>query len=243
MCRFLAYSGVPIGIHTLTHDKRYSLVKQAAGCREGKMLYNKDGCGVAWYGSGRVPYLYRSPLSATEDFDFMDVAWSVRSRLFISHVRAATDTSNTEANSHPFTYKRYAFAHNGQIPHFELVKDDIEALLTDKMLQNQQGDTDSELLFLLIMQAIEAGEDPVSAIFAAMGEVKTVLSMNGVQESLRFAGVLSDGEKLYVIRLSEGDAAPSLYARRDKRGAIIASEPLDRSKRWIKIPEKTIIVI
>ena len=68
------------------------------------------------------------------------------------HLRWATKgLSNSEENTHPFTYGEFAFIHNGSI----FPPDVIVPFIDSKFIPLIVGDTDSERYFYLVMTEIE----------------------------------------------------------------------------------------
>lgn len=70
----------------------------------------------------------------------------------MAHVRASTTGATMRSNCHPFVYQNWSFAHNGQIGGFQKMKRSLEHLLSDGLYDARKGSTDSELLFLLLLQ-------------------------------------------------------------------------------------------
>ena len=48
MCRWLAYSGSPVSIHTLLYRPQHSLIDQSLHSKLGVETTNGDGFGVGW---------------------------------------------------------------------------------------------------------------------------------------------------------------------------------------------------
>ena len=90
MCRWLAYSGSPLRLDELLLNRDRSLVDQSLHSQLGATTTNGDGFGIGWYGDGPEPHVYRSTHFAWNDHNLRELASSISSRFFFSHVRAST---------------------------------------------------------------------------------------------------------------------------------------------------------
>jgi predicted glutamine amidotransferase len=124
---------------------------------------NGDGFGVAWYGARPEPGLYRDILPAWSDPNLKNLCRQTRSRLFLAHVRAATTGATSRSNCHPFTFGRWSFMHDGQIGNFERLRRRLEGSLPDHLYVERGGTTDSELIFLIMLDEGLDG-DPQGAV-------------------------------------------------------------------------------
>ncbi len=237
MCRLVAYVGEPIFLDQLVCAPQHSLVHQSLRAEQAKTVTNGDGFGVGWYGEREEPGLYREVMPAWSDENLLALCASVRSPLFFAHVRAATGGGIARQNCHPFRHGRWMFMHNGQIGGFAAVRRALESRLPDGLYAARRGATDSELLFLLALARIEAGEPPNEAMQTVLRDTWSKMRQAGVAQPLRFAAALSDGEQIHAFRFASDEHPPTLYIRQTERGHIVASEPLDgRSSRWQPVP-------
>jgi predicted glutamine amidotransferase len=254
MCRLLAYSGEAILLETLVVNPQRSLVRQSMQADEAKVTTNGDGFGLGWYvdtNDGAIhaaPAIYREVTPAWSDENLLSLCAAVRSPLFFAHVRATTGAPVARQNCHPFRYGKYLFMHNGQIGEFAKVRRELESSLPDHLYAHRKGATDSELMFLLAIKAIEAGATPLAAMIDTLTNVRHAMRARGVKTPLRYAAVLSDGQSLFVIRYSSDDKPPSLYFSRCEGGTVIASEPLqDRASatcpEWTAVPADTALTV
>jgi glutamine amidotransferase len=62
MCRWLAYSGSPIGLEELLHRPANSLVMLSQHSRLGVETTDGDGFAVGWYGAHDTPGSRTQPL-------------------------------------------------------------------------------------------------------------------------------------------------------------------------------------
>ncbi len=227
MCRFIAYRGDPIFLEELVAKPRHSLLRQSLRAEQARTVTNGDGFGIGWYGERAEPAVYREVMPAWSDDNLLALAATVRSGLFFAHVRAATGGGISRQNCHPFRHGRWLFMHNGQIGGYPRVRRALEAQLPDTLYAARKGATDSELMFLLALARIEAGESPPDAVRRVFDLTTALMHQHGIHEPLRFAAALADGEQIYAFRLSSDDTPPTLYRRRGPRSSLVASEPLD----------------
>lgn len=239
MCRLIAYQGQPIFLEELIAKPQHSLVRQALRAEQAHTVTNGDGFGIGWYGDREEPGVYREVMPAWSDENLLALAATVRSRLFFAHVRAATAGGIARSNCHPFRVGRWLFMHNGQIGGYARVRRALEARLPDALYAQRRGATDSELIFLLSLARIDAGEAPASAVQQVFDSTVKLMSERGVTEPLRFAAALSDGRRLWAFRLSSDANPPTLYRCRLPHGTVVASEPLrregDDSTEWLPL--------
>ena len=237
MCRLVAYLGDPVYLDSVVCAPRHSLLQQSLKAEQARTVTNGDGFGLGWYGEREAPGLYREVMPAWSDENLAALCATVRSPLFFAHVRAATGGGIARHNCHPFAHGRWLFMHNGQIGGFAGVRRALEARLPDALFAARRGATDSELLFLLALARIQAGEPPQVAMAEVLTATQALMDRQGVKEPLRFAAVLSDGQQLLAFRHASDSAPPTLYLGEHAQGAIVASEPLDgQPERWRSVP-------
>lgn len=243
MCRFLAYLGPSIFLDELVCKPQHSLVRQSLRADQAKVVTNGDGFGIGWYGELKSPGIYREVMPAWSDENLLALCANVRSHLFFAHVRAATGTGIARQNCHPFRYGPYLFMHNGQIGGYGQIRRAMEARLPDHLYAERRGATDSELLFLLIVARIEAGQTIPDAVSQILNETLAMMHVLHIQEPLRFAGALADGRQVHAFRFSSDSRAPTLYIRQDVgAGLVVASEPLeDAQSGWTLIPPGSVM--
>jgi glutamine amidotransferase len=226
MCRFVAYLGEPVFLDEVVCRPAHSLLQQSIQAARAVTSTNGDGFGIGWYGDRGEPGVYREVMPAWSDENLLSLATTLRSRLFFAHVRAATGTSIARQNSHPFRHGKWLFMHNGQIGGYALVRRTLEARLPDTLYAARKGATDSELLFLLALARIEAGEEVLDAMRATLDETAALMRAQGIADPLRFSAALADGEQMHVFRWASDDKPPTLYLQQGVGRSIVASEPL-----------------
>ena len=104
MCRLAAYVGPQIALKNIVTASQHSLLFQSKDTYESKVSTNRDGFGIAWYGSNPEPGLYRDCLPAWSDENLLSLCHLVQAPLFIAHVRASTTGSTMRTNCHPFAH-------------------------------------------------------------------------------------------------------------------------------------------
>ncbi len=241
MCRIAAWSGPEIALEDIVVRPAHSLLTQSQHASEAKLAVNGDGFGIAWYGQGALPGLYRDVLPAWSDGNLVSLCRMVRSRRFIAHIRASTMGETSRANCHPFTYGRWSFCHNGQIPHYPRLRRALEAALPDALYNARRGTTDSEALFLTLL-ANGLDRDPLGAWRATLAEIGGA----GPEGPVRITCVMSDGETLWALRHASDGRAPTLYLSQGfaNGGRALASEPLcGHPHRWKALPCDTLCAL
>lgn len=244
MCRFLAYSGVPVFLEDLVASPCHSLIHQSLHAEEAKTGTNGDGFGLGWYGERPEPGQYREIRPAWSDENLLSIARLVRSHLFFAHVRAATGTASTRANCHPFVHGRHLFMHNGQIGGYGLIRRRLESLIPDPLYDARVGTTDSEALFLLALSHIERGAGAAEALALALDDTLALMREAGISEPLRCAAALADGDSLHAVRWSSDPRPPTLYLCERGDSVILASEPVDAARDcWRALPCNSLVTV
>jgi len=117
-----------------------------------------DGWGVAYY-LGGAPHLIKSAASAISDRLFQRVSGVVSSETVVAHVRRATQGTLSPINAHPFQYGSWIFAHNGNLAAFDHHRDDLVARVRPHLRRFILGETDSEVIFFLLLGHMESRGD------------------------------------------------------------------------------------
>ncbi|OYX45503.1 MAG: class II glutamine amidotransferase [Rhodobacterales bacterium 32-67-9] len=237
MCRWAAYIGEPVFLEEIVSRPGHSLIHQSQGATESKTAINADGFGVAWYGERPEPGLFRDILPAWSDPNLRSLTAQVRSPLFLAHVRASTGTATSRNNCHPFTVANWSFMHNGQIGGYDGFRRDAEMLIPDPLYPHRKGATDSEALFLIALgEGLEA--DAKGALERATARLEGLSRRKGAAPHVRMTAAFSDGRRLYAVRYSTDESAPTLYHRwSDTRGGrAVVSEPLEAGECWDAVP-------
>lgn len=217
MCRvFGAVSSDPISVRHELLEADNPLIRQSED--------HDSGWGMAVYRDlgQAAPLTERFAVAAHADGRFAP-ATEMQGRIFNVHVRRATLGGLSDANTHPFEYGPYSFAHNGTIEGYR-------ALIRPGMPE-PFGDTDSECFFLRLIHELDP-ENPVRSI---RGVVAAIVAGH------RFSGlnfVFSDGQKLYAYKLGVFE----LFWSNRPGVAMVASEKLT-SDLWYMAQQDVLLTL
>lgn len=241
MCRLAAWLGPEIRIEDLILKPPHSLIEQSQAATESKLAVNGDGYGFAWYANDGRLGLYRDVLPAWGDGNLSSLAEMITSPLVLAHVRASTYGQVSRSNCHPFTSSNWSFMHNGQIADFGSYRRALETELSDKHYAQRTGNTDSECLFMLLLEhGLE--HDAHKACESVLKLLSRVTEQ--CRKPTRVTAVFSDGVRLFALRVSSDCKSPTLYLKRAANGGLVlASEPLDQSANdWCTVDEGSLFV-
>jgi glutamine amidotransferase len=108
----------------------------------------------------------------------------------------------------------------------------LEAQLSDELYLARRGTTDSELIFLTLLQngldqdCEGAWEKTIQMLQPAAGD-----------KPVRITSVFSNGESLFAYRSASDGKCPTLYVSEECGGQTLASEPLCGDvKKWRAVP-------
>ncbi len=259
MCRWLAYTGAPILIADLIIKPKDSLIDQSLHARASRFPTNGDGFGIGWYDNQPKPGLFRSIRPMWNDQNLHDISSHIESHLFLAHIRAASLAPIQETNCHPFRYKKWLFVHNGQIAHYENVRQSLISKVSPKYFPNIQGSTDSEIMFHIAL-SYGMEDDVVSAVAEMVKVVEYESRKSGTEDSLWMTLGISDGESLWGFRYGSDGKGPSLYVSPGledlykvnhdlknvfgKFAACIVSEPVgDYQNIWRTVPDSSVVIV
>ncbi len=238
MCRHLAYLGRSRSLASLLYAPDQSLEQQSwkpAHQREGAL--NADGWGVGWWDPALpdAPARYRTATPIWADSSFRSVAAVVRAEAIIAAVRSATPPSPVvETGNAPFTKGRWLFSLNGFVADFRTgVGEQLRRSVSHARSIEIEGTTDSEVLFALVLDALDAGASAGEALAAVTADVR------GIAEG-RLNLLLSDGRQ--IAATVSGNSLFTLVDRGlAEGGVLVASEPLDGDVGWTPVPDGTLV--
>ncbi len=138
-----------------------------------------DGWGVAYYVED-APHIIKSENKAIEDKIFQKVSGVVTSHTVLAHIRNATLGSKSILNTHPFQYGPWVFAHNGNIKNFNTHKNKLLRLISPQFIRFILGETDSEILFFIVLSEVIKTNSFDKAIELA---IKNIINIVGELES------------------------------------------------------------
>lgn len=250
MCRLLAYLGPPVSLGSVVLEPPHSLLTQSYAPRfQQRGRFNADGFGVAWYDHNvrPEPAHYRRTVPLWSDRNFASLAGVIRAGVFVASVRNATPPSPSEETSTaPFVSGVWSFSHNGEVAGFtDGGRAALLAGVTGRRAGGVEGTADSEVLFAMVLDRLDAGAGPAEAL----GDVvATVLRGPGGRLNM----VLCDGHR--VAATACGD---SLYVRTSPDtgagprggpgagadgGVVVASEPYDDDPAWAVVPDGSLVL-
>ena len=241
MCRQLAYWGPPVPVADLVVRAPHSLVDQCTHAREQSSgCENPDGWGLGWYVEGQPrPYRYRTATAMPLDHEGVGAIDGLEVGRFVAHVRHKSPGAPThEEGNAPFVDGRWLFAHNGFVADYlDGEHDAMRARLSPARRSHLPGKADSELLFGLVLDLIDAGTDPIEAMVAVIEPLSGPSRDRG-----RFNLLLTDGTQLLAsrwgnslhLRIGDGGDGPAV---------TVASEPFDQRPGWDVVPDHTLLRI
>jgi len=251
MCRLLGYLGPTIPLNYLLYKPEHSLIVQSYQPREMTSgVVNADGFGVGWYHPQQDtnPFTYKNIIPIWNDINLPSLGRYVESGCAVASIRSATSGQSVDiSNCQPFEYERLLCIHNGRIENFrQTLCRPLCDRLGDVAYQSIKGSTDSEHLFALIINELQA--NPSARLEQALQSA--LLTLNELAKSHQVVAsaniIVSDGHRLVASRFASDTAAPSLYWLRDDpafpEAVIVASEPLFDGD-WHRFPKQSILSV
>lgn len=257
MCRLLGFRSVlDSQVHRSLMEADNAIAKQSA-C-------HPDGWGVAYYASG-APHVVRGTEAAANDHLFRRVSGVITSQTVLAHIRKATQGDLHTLNCHPFQYGRWVLAHNGDVPGFSDLREELMGAVAPKLRRFLLGDTDSELLFHIFLTRLSTRADlarrgtPLQVVVDALRETvdlaADIVQRAGTGEPL-LTFIVTDGEIMvghqggkelhwstHKQRCPERDGCPFFAAECEAPSRtgyvnhlLLASEPLQGSNVWTPLP-------
>ena len=231
MCRHLAHLGPPAPLHDLLFDAPRSLARQAqlpAHMDSGDD--NPDGWGVGWYAEGAAePERYRTITPIWEDTAFAERAARIETGAFLAAARLASPGAAIDPTGNaPFRSGSWLFSLNGIVHGFhDGIGHGLRTQVSPTRRADIEGDTDSEVLFAMTLDRLDAGEAPDDALAAV---VRDVLAVTTGRVNL----LLTDGSVVAATR-----SGRSLFVR----GSTVASEPLDADPAWQEVADGSVVLV
>ena len=182
MCRLF-------GFRSIIQSQVHSSLVNADNALEQQSYFHPDGWGVAYYISGS-PHLIKSDKTAVHDHLFKKISGVVSSDTVVAHLRKATLGSNNILNTHPFQFGSWVFAHNGNIKQFSTKKNELLKLIDSTLQRFILGDTDSELIFFIILTNISK-LIPLNRIDCSFELLKTAVTQS-IKQIINIIGDMSD---------------------------------------------------
>lgn len=213
---------------------------------------HKDGWGIVAYKKGNVVYFVKSKDNAFDDKKYLksvDKIEKINPSVIVGHLRKSSCGLNKKENNHPFIKGNYVFCHNGTVFNSDKIP------LNDKFRKFVKGETDSEKLFLYILQILKESkkstpEKTKNTILKAIVHIRNNIDYT----AMNF--IFSDGEFLWALRdFNENNANVkkenlgdyySLYVglNKKRKSIVVSSEVLIlESTEWKEIKNKELIQI
>lgn len=261
MCRlFGQLSASPAAAADFLVDAEFSLLKQS---NFKKSNPQKDGWGVAWFGTNGKAVVSKSPMPAfKETAKFKEAAMGAVSTAAIGHIRAASNPRKLPkgrlinmANTQPFTDGRWIFAHNGTL---QIPSEVTQRLGRWKHKLNSLND--SEVYFWQFRKFYEKHGDVEKALSACVAEDWALWKEcreSHPGKTAPYTGLntlISDGKTLYALchAASKGLASCGVcnpdqpwstmsFTRRASR-VIVASENMDEGA-WTRLDPPELLSI
>ncbi|MBI2825736.1 MAG: class II glutamine amidotransferase [Planctomycetia bacterium] len=263
MCRFYAHRATQSlpAVGPLLSD-RHSLVTQSCGDLRGEC--HGDGWGIGYF-EGTAPRVVRRPTAAAQSAEFRAIAERVGSPTVIAHVRQASVGERTEENTHPFTFARWMFVHNGTITGFEQIRPALVNETDADLAACVEGTTDSEQVFYWLLtrlrRAGQAAEGPCTdlallrrTVAEAVHDLDTRSAATRPSEPTRLNVLMSDGAVLVATRFKHNlnwtkEPFSTVRAPGGERGqadrapaVAVASEPIGDG-RWTEVPDAHVLTV
>lgn len=207
---------------------------------------NVDGYGVAWWpaGSDRATRIARAePIWFDPDLPGLLKTMSAASVL--AALRNTTPGLPVDRSGLlPMVRDRWAFALNGYVPAFRARHmRRLREQLPDGFYARLEGVSDSETLFHLALAGMASGADAADALADVRDRVAARLAP---RETAPLTMVLSDADGFTALHTTVNGEVNSLYVREGGdlvgEGALLASERLDETDGWQRVPDHSVVV-
>jgi glutamine amidotransferase len=183
-------------------------VREEAAALDVAMPAHADGSGVGFYQSGEVLHRKR-PQAPSEKLGWRDVFEGIHSDVAVAHVREATVGDGRAENTQPFRMRQWLFAHVGSLAGESAIRERLVESLPDFLRRNVRGQTDSELLFHVVLSFLhDSGHlDSIDvahpAVLSALRSALTLVDrpareVGAPPEGLALA--LTNGRQLYALQ-------------------------------------------
>jgi glutamine amidotransferase len=231
MCRHLAYVGLPVALRSLLFDAPHALVHQAQHPRyQTNGVDNPDGWGVGWSFAGDSRGEHERYRAATKMWEDTSFAGTETATTVLAAARYATPGSELNFNNvAPFAAEHWLFSLNGFVSAFrEQFGEKLRASVSPERAAGVEGDSDSEVVFALVLDRLDAGATPGAALIEVSRIVRA--ESTGALNLL-----LTDGTDIFATAIDN-----SLYLS-TASGLLVASEPLDDDPSWVAIDNLSLV--
>ena len=242
MCRHIGYIGRKKDLYSILLKHKHSLIELAYKPKlMNEATLNADGFGLAWKHKESFK-LYKNYLPIWNDLNLESLSKSISSNLVVGNVRSATVSENQGYfNTHPFKLKNFCFSHNGFIKNFNnITRKKIYKYLKPEYISLIKGQTDSEVIFILLIQIIENEKKIEKSIKNTIKIIRD--NCDACMLNFLFASFDKNGKNtLYATKFSAGLKSPTLfYSKYKNEYTMISSEKLNNDK-WYSIKNNSLI--
>jgi glutamine amidotransferase len=232
VCRHYAYVGrEPVALEVFTLRAPHSLLHQARAARlQSSGTTNPDGFGVGWFAvDDPTPHRYRRATPIWDDHEFPRFAAANSGTTMVGAVRLASPGAPVEESGNaPFVADGWLFSLNGTVDGFhDGVGDALRAGLSTRRRARIEGHTDTEVVFALALDLLDAGASPLDALRAV---TEAVDSLTTGHLNLLLA------DRQHAVATARGN---SLFTR----PTLVASEPFDDDPDWVPVPDGHAVVL
>ena len=231
MCRHVAYLGPPVALDSLVFASPTALAGQARAPRfQPGIDDNPHGYGIGWFDSADALHRHRSTTAIWDDPELPALARTTRSAAVVAAARLASPGLPIEISGNaPFTDGSWLFSLNGVVRGWhEGLGDELRATVSPAHAAAIEGHSDSEVLFALALDRLDAGDGPAEALAA-------IVQLVAPRSSGELNMILADNRHLAATVWGH-----SLHARFDG-GLTLASEPFDDGTGWARLPDHTLV--
>jgi glutamine amidotransferase len=219
MCRVLGYLGPPVAVEDLMTKPANSLVNQSFDA-EYHHLLQLGGTGFASWEQGSPnethPLIYKSAQPTFFDRNLRGICENTRTTCFLGHIRAVGYSERSSVyhdNCHPFLYPRFrlALAHNGGLPGWRDMLQDILSASRPEIVRHLAGSTDTEPLYCLLMSQYDdptadmAADEIVAGLRDFLAKVLEIKKKHDNTATAKLKFFLADGNDLVVANLGLGE--------------------------------------
>jgi glutamine amidotransferase len=231
-----------VPLATLVFHGSHSLYRQSWAPREllsGSV--NADGYGIAWSGPDGHPVRLARAEPIWYDADLRRLLSTIEAPVVQATLRNATPGLPVDRSGVlPIVGEGWAFSLNGAVPSFRgRHMRALRTALSAERYASLTGVSDSETLFLGVLQRMDEGRTPLEALRAQVAAVAARLEDG---EGAALTLVLSSGtEGAFIVHTAVGESGcNSLYRIESPPwapgGSVFASEPLDDGSEWTPVP-------
>jgi len=192
-----------------------------------------DGWGMGWYEEGEARVFKQAIPASDLGSKLPQLSKSVKSRIFLCHVRRASCGKPREENSHPFRFDNWIFAHNGTVD-----REQLRRKLRGRYAEGIAGETDSEVYFRWLLQCIEEEGEVEEGIRMAVEEArKSAKGLNFLLSDGKHLYAFRYGKSLHKLRREPGESGELSYTS-SETGALLKSKLLLGERAFLVCSER-----